>query len=300
MLVSLTPNGLEALYPSDGKSVEITMEGTVIRYEAIGFRIVVPSQHAAEREFAAELQILHRKIDGTEAPSFLAFGVWIDVDIDSEDEKTIPPSDEQQALTIQTIFGEILVEWQTAVDLIEASCDPSGETIPQEIDTITAPAVVGRGDEQNFANNPIRRRTLDTDHKSSVEALYDWVSSSSSSSSSTPSSSHYKFEAKAACDANEQKSVLWYLAELPVKISKNQLATMTILMESYKDPSSCQPVSLDPDAANSNPFDANNANLTKVCMEESTGEISETSGSSALGTFGAVSLGLGLLAALIL
>lgn len=237
MTYSLVPNGLEALFPEehDGPIVSIPIEGTNANYKALGFRVL---EHTLS-SVAAELQILHQ-LDNDEnvvAPPFWVYGFRID-------SVTMPNANEEKNVFDHVIVS-ILNEWQIAVDLLQASCDNEA---PQEIGMDFS--VVGRGDEHNFGNNPIRN--LATASESFV-TLYDFA----------VSKSYYSLEQKTCNDT----VLLWNLASVPVGISEDQLDTMRTLLESFEH-SNCQPVSTDP-AKNSLAPEDTITNTTKVCPASS-------------------------------
>jgi hypothetical protein len=268
--------------------VSISIKGTRVSYKADGFRIVVPSEHIVNgREFAAELQIVHGKLAGSDveaadqispSPSVLVLGIWIDSGTNST-----------STLESREALEEFLVEWQEAVDWLEASCnrtgaDAPGETgAPTETQSVTTavgppsagvfvPAVVGRGDEHNFANDPIRRlyrrrRNLgDT-----IRTPYDWWDGGSSS--------FYSYEHTAAVETCNE-TVLWNLAEHPLEISHARLATLQTLLQSYKN-ASCHTQVPESPLKSTDPFRTRVAEgITKVCPYNSDDETTSSTASS--------------------
>ena len=289
---ALAPTGMEATYPKETATqdyrpgVSILIEGTRVVYDALGLRIVVPSQHTlGGREFAAELQIVHgrRKHIGDKnaaaegAPSFLVLGIWIDPkttlnsNANATTERTGSSSSSQEAI------GEVLVEWQTAMNSLGALCNGTSDGIavavaaegtntmePEGPETVfsaqpeapeagvSAPVtvavpsvVVGRGNEQNFENNPIRRRRrrLEESANHTPKTPYDWwdIEQQPGQNNSKIPFSFYAYEREVevelagACNETTVTTVLWNLAETPLEISDEQLATMRSLVMGYRD-----------------------------------------------------------------
>ena len=260
MEYSLIPNGMEGTFP-EGTSVPIVvidnLDGSPpTKYKSMGFRVLVPSYHSlVDKPFDAELQFLHRmEYDASKiaagAPSFLTTTVWIHVDqeMDSDD----------------TSLATIIKNWRQTAELLEASCniaaedDNDGDLEEISTDSLvtgpTVPVVVERGDEHNFANDPIRR----LEEKTDVFALYDRTVLSSPF--------FYSFEEQVSCDWKDD-AILWSFASVPLNISEEAMVEMTALLERHID---CQPVSTIPMDKSAVAVTKNNAadrKATKICVD---------------------------------
>ena len=268
MEFSLIPNGMEGTFP-EGTSLPIVsidnLDGSPpTKYKSMGFRVLVPSYHSLlDKPFDAELQFLHRMEDDASkiaagAPSFLTTAVWIHVDEEMDSDGTS--------------LATIIENWRQTVELLEASCniaakddnDDGGDLEEISTDSLvtgpTVPVVVGRGDEHNFANDPIRR----LEEKTDVFALYDRTVLSSPF--------FYSFEEQVSCDWKDD-AILWSFASLPLNISKEAMVEMTALLERHIDPHDCQPVSKIPmekqavAVTKNNAADTSNRKATKICVD---------------------------------
>jgi hypothetical protein len=305
----IAPTGMEATYPEETQytrpGVSILIEGTRVIYDALGFRIVVPSQHTlGGKEFAAELQIVHGKHTGDHdyfgaaaegatiaAPPFIVLGIWIDpkTTLNSNDTTERRGSHSEEAL------GEVLVQWQTVMDSRETLCNWTSDGVvaegtrqPEDPDTgFSAPSVVvGRGSEQNFENDPIRRRRILEEFANHTPTTpYDWWGTGLSSSRETPFSFYAYERGVGACN---ETTVLWNLAEAPLEITHEQLAKMRSLLLGYKD-ANCQPPPASPLCDTDHIAQTRNANaVTRVCTTEKRPSNKASSNPMASPLFGAV------------
>ena len=320
---TLAPTGMEATYPKETAThddsrpgVSILVGGTRVAYDALGLRIVVPSQHTlGGRKFSAELQIVHGRRKHTPstggkdhpaaavegAPSFLVLGLWIDptataLQSNSNSNAKAATRSSQEAL------GEVLVEWQTAVESREALCNrtsdgaavaaegtspmppeapETGGSVPGTVPSV----VVGRGNEQNFENNPIRRRRrrLEEFANQSPKTPYDWWDIAQHTHQTNPFSFYAyererEHEGAGACNA-PTTTVLWNLAETSLEISDEQLATMRSLVLGYRG-ANCQPFPAS-STPSSTPSSTRNAPaVTRVCRPTEEERLSSREASS--------------------
>ncbi len=269
MEISLIPNGIEGVVP-EGTSAPIVsidnLDGSPpTTYKFMGFHLLVPSYHALlDKQFDSELQFLHKIEDDTldvasRVPSFFTIGVWIH----AEEQEDVDSNDTSLATTIE--------RWQQAVELLETSCNIVAEDDdfdPEEISTdslatgANVPVVVGRGDEHNFANEPIRR----LEEKTGFFGLYNRMVVSSSF--------YYSFEERVSCDWKDD-AIVWSFASIPLNISKETMETITGLLERHIDPHECQPLSripidTEPGAVavtKNNSVENFNIMGTKMCLE---------------------------------